>query len=360
MDIVITGKSALTLYRQMRAGKLQLKAKPIPMAFVSWEKLDGKQVRELSIPALETSGLFTVDRPLDLRVRDTRDRVRLGTVVCHATTKPLPGGSIVELTAPWHSADLLPLEQGCRVLMDSAPLMILDMAGQLCEHVNNGKMSHDVGIMRLTELICEFCGTYARHYLNPRNGEMTFEIGPATTVSEVREYLSRVRGISGIKLARASVALAADKLASPMELVVYAAMAFPPRLGGLHIQDIRINEPLDLSVVPKGALAHQQLTPDLRVGDRPVVVEYNGKEHLKKYRVRQDKNRAQDYAKLGIYQYPLMIEDVCSVDALERTLRDFVGLLTPYEGLSFRARALRILRDRKYRAARQRLLDTYL
>ena len=139
MDIVITGKSALTLYRQMRAGKLQLKAKPIPMAFVSWEKLDGKQVRELSIPALETSGLFTIDRPLDLRVRDTRDRVRLGTVVCHATTKPLPGGSIVELTAPWHSADLLPLEQGCRILMDSVPLMILDMAGQLCEYVNNGR-----------------------------------------------------------------------------------------------------------------------------------------------------------------------------------------------------------------------------
>jgi hypothetical protein len=55
-----------------------------------------------------------------------------------------------------------------------------------------------------------------------------------------------------------------------------------------------------------------------------------------------------------------MIEDVCTVDALERTLRDFVDLLTPYDGLGFRARALRILRDRKYRAARQRLLDTYL
>lgn len=360
MNIVITGKSALTLYRQMRAGKLQLKAKPIPMAFVSWEKLDSKQVRQLSIPALETSGLFTIDRPLDLRVRDTRDRVRLGTVVCYATTKPLPGGSIVELTAPWHSADLLPLEQGCRVLMDSVPLVILDMAGQLCELVNNGKMSHDVGIMRLTELICEFCGTYARHYLSPRRGEMTFEIKPAITVSEVKEYLSRVRGISGIKLARAAVALAADKMASPMELVVYAAMAFPPRLGGLHIHNIRVNEPLDLSVVPKGTLAHEQLTPDLRVGDRPVVAEYNGKEHLEKYRVRQDKDRAQDYAKLGIFQYPLMIEDVRTVDALERTLRDFVGLLAPYEGPNFRARTLRILRDRGYRAARQRLLDTYL
>ena len=151
MDIVVTGKSALTLYRQMRAGKLRLSTRAIPMASVSWEKLDGRQVGQIDIPALELSGLFTIDRPLDLRVRNTRDRVRLGTVVCHSTTRPLPGGSIVELVAPRRSQELLPSALDCRVLMDSIPLVILDMAGQLRVYVNEGKMSNDIAVMKLAE-----------------------------------------------------------------------------------------------------------------------------------------------------------------------------------------------------------------
>ena len=145
-----------------------------------------------------------------------------------------------------------------------------------------------------------------------------------------------------------------------MELVVYAAMSYPPRMGGLHIQNVRVNEPLDLSAVPKGMLVHSRLTPDLRVGDDPVGIEYNGKEHLEKYRVRKDKNRAQDYAKLGIFQYPLMYEDIQTVEALDYTLRALVDLLSPYEGYNFRKRTLIILGDRGYRTARHRMLQTYL
>lgn len=360
MEIIITGKSALMLYRQMRAGTLRLSTKVIPMASVSWEKLDGKRLGQLEIPALELSGLFTVDRPLDLRVRNTGDRARLETVICHSTTKPLPGGSIVELSAPWRTRELLPSVTNCRVLMDSIPLVILDMAGQILALVNRGKMSNDDAVMRLAALICEFCGTYARHYLDPNRGETTFELGPATTVSEISAFLAQVHGIPGINLARAAVRLATDGLASPMELVVYASMAFPPRMGGLHIRNVRVNEPLDLSAVPAGTLAHKRLTPDLRVGDDPVGIEYNGKEHLEKYRVREDKNRAQDYAKLGFFQYPLMYEDIETVEALDKTLRSLVDLLTEYEGTTFRKRTMGILRDRGYRAARLRMLNTYL
>ncbi len=238
--------------------------------------------------------------------------------------------------------------------------MVVSEAGLLREHVSKDCMSRQDATVLLTRLICELCGSYGRDAVDPMGAEPLYELPPACDVATIRAYLDELHGVRGLELARAAMRQACDGLASPMEFLIYAALAFPPRLGGLHLRDVRVNEAYRLKKDELSGLGIMRLTPDFRFVGKPIALEYQGSEHLEKYRVRKDKVRAQAYAMLGVRQYPIMIEDVSTIGALDQTLHDIVDLLSPYEGSSYRKRALSVLRDERCRRARARLLELCL
>ncbi len=309
---------------------------------------------------LEQYGMATPDNPIELVVHTPADRAQLGIASCRVRTTRLPGNSYLRLLPTRYGGSGLPPSEQCRLFVESVPLVIASQAGMLADLVRAGRLDRKVAILKLAALACEFCGTYSRDASNPQDGELLYDRPAIATATDIQVYLRSLCHSKGVELARTASRLARDGLASPMELLVYAALGFPPRFGGIHVGDLKINEPLALDEELQKKLGIHRITPDIRVGGHPVALEYNGVEHLEKYRVRQDKMRSQMYALLDVAHFPMMIEDVCTPAALDRTLRSIVDLLTPYEGPAFRKRVQQIMRDETYIQARAMLLGVYL
>lgn len=347
------------LHRAMRDRYPRLRAREVPTSSVRPAKLTAKVFRGLNLAALERLGLCTADMPLEVCVRHAADRPVIPELCCHVRSLWLPGGSFLELSTTPRFHDELPEKSECRILVDSVPLVVATMGSDLHKLVRCSKITKDDAIVLLTRLMGELCGTYGRSPTANTEEGVRYDVAPLCHVKEIRAYLAELHDMEGVGIARAAARIACDNLASPMEFVTYAALAFPPRLGGLHINDVLVNQALDEGE-ELAVLGIRRLTPDFRFGRKPIVIEYQGSEHLEKYRVRKDKVRAQAYAALGIRQYPLMVEDVSCVSALDKTLRIVVDLLSPYENQSFRKRTLAILRDGRCRKARERLLELCL
>ena len=359
MDIIVTGRSALKLHRIARRKWPILSLHSMPMDTVDAGALDRRWLRSLNLEAFRNLGMFSQENPLDLCITHAKGRTRIPEIVNHVRSIPLPGGSYLEIHPSKSSIDEFPIRSECRIVVDSVPLTIAMIASELHKSVRCNRMTRQTAIMRLIPLICEFCGTYTHDPLNPK-GEIEYNVAPASDVSEVRTYLKKLHGLRGIDIARAAANYAADLLASPMEFVVYAVLTFPPRMGGIHLCGIRVNEALSISDRRLKELGIMRLTPDFRINDWKLAIEYNGSEHLEKYRVRQDNTRAQNYVLLGYRYFPIMIDDIRPISALDRTLYRLADVLSEYGGKKLRRRIREIICNEKYHAARMELLRLYL
>ena len=124
----------------------------------------------------------------------------------------------------------------------------------------------------------ELCGSFGRDAADPRNGDVTYDIPPLTSVGRIEAFIQQTRSIRGIARARASLKLLSDNAWSPTESLIAAFMACRiDDMGyafGRLVMNKRVFRNRDLPDA-KGSRV-----PDVLVAGSSVGLNYDGLVHL--------------------------------------------------------------------------------
>lgn len=264
--------------------------------------------------------------------------------------KSLPAGSFVVVSRPGFSPMVAESPEPC----------VIRAAADLTLKVRQGALDKNAALIRLTELIDELCGRYARHPSSPRNGPLAYDLEPITSTDRLARYLQGARRINGTPLARQALRYAADNLGSPMEALLEMACCLPPRLGGINLPKPVSNKPLDFSEHERELVSHVTLRPDLYWKKHRIASEYNGHDHDNKDAGTEDDRRVSDYQACSIKVFPARYGNVSSGRGLDGYLRRLIDAMADVEGSRWGQRVRATLASSTYQQARQILLDTML
>jgi hypothetical protein len=226
--------------------------------------------------------------------------------------------------------------------------------------VRQGLIEKDVALIRLTELIDELCGRYARHPSNPRNESPAYDLEPITSVERLGRFFQDARQINGLRLARQALRYALDNLGSPMETLLEMAFCLPPHLGGLNLPKPVSNQPLVFSDHERELVSHVTLRPDFYWERYRIVGEYNGHDHDGWNASSEDDRRISDYQACSIKVFPARYENVATVKGLDEYLRKLIDAMAVVEGPRWGQRVRATLASSTYQQARRVLVKTML
>lgn len=132
----------------------------------------------------------------------------------------------------------------------------------------------------LTLVGYELCGAYARNPLRPRTGPVTHGLAPLTSVSKIRSYLDKCKGVRGIGVARTALEDVRDNAWSAMEAIVSLLLVRDVKDRGYGIKGITLNErETFVGELSSKTLASSRV-PDISLNELPVCFNYDGYGHL--------------------------------------------------------------------------------
>ena len=169
MNITIDGLAALRLIRAVRAQRIEdlgpevlsLRTGLSAPVFAEGKRWSAKR---LSATLARFWGLcpFPTKRPLDIAVPAKDKRLRISGIKSRVYGHPLPKNAFVDL--------------GCGVSVAGPELLFVEMGAF---------MQPAVQLM----LGLELCGRFSRDPMDPRDGEVSFNIEPATTPEAILSYV---------------------------------------------------------------------------------------------------------------------------------------------------------------------------
>ena len=300
MTIFITGIDATRIIRASRTGAAPALIEPRRSIKVPDPQTDLKspEVRSYLFQQLHHAD----NLPLVIRTPSITDRVRHPEIFCRVTTSRLPPELVRILPLGGTEGPLQ--DAGITKLMLDSPLMdLLMLADSLDRHAIAGSEQRRQADILVIDRMCEYCGTYSLNPFAPNEIEATYELEPVLDLSTIWNHLAQPnpsvhRG--GLRRLRIAAKYAKDRCASPSETLAAIALTAMPRLGGLHLPNMKLNEPLDLSSYEGKPLHHKRLTPDFYFPDIHFVLEIQGAIHKKSSSAAEDTLRAHDYEALGI------------------------------------------------------------
>lgn len=132
-------------------------------------------------------------------------------------------------------------------------------------------------VLLLTGL--ELCGSFSRDPLNPRDGNIRYELPRATSADAIRSFLADCAYIREISAARFVAPYLVDNAWSPMEAIVAVMASLPHELMGYGLGPLVLNprktlDGADLSLAEKATRV-----PDIVFGDTGVGINYDGGAH---------------------------------------------------------------------------------
>ncbi len=203
----------------------------------------------------EVSGASFEERNVHIAVSRASDRLRSkcaqSTVYGHE--RSLPAGAFIELYDG--------------IAMSSPELMFVEMAN----------------VLPLTELLLlgfELCGEYSRDAADPRCGNATFDIAPATTVERIRAFLDQTHWLRGAKSARMALEFIADNAWSPTESVIAALANLPLHQLGYELSPCLMNKRVYTPAELKRTTHVESRVPDILLADTNIGFNYDGGGHL--------------------------------------------------------------------------------
>lgn len=334
MDIYVTGPRAFALIRESRTGgtaRLQPASRNLRGAGTGQlPPVD----RLASVAPLSLAGI-SEEHPLELMFPSKDGRRRSKLVRPHYGEASTPGSScgLALSSNDLRSAGLPP---ELSIFVDSPAQAFLNAARELSRLLNAGAIDYTCALLRLISLGSEFCGSYSRDPVRPRDADIAYKIAPACSTDEIRRHLRRVGRTKGIALAREAASHLADGLASPLECEFYYALVLKPRVGGASFPKPLVNKPLADLGEEMGALrsvgatpaAHTfthdcRITPDLQwpLSSLGIAVEVDGLVyHSGRRAFTTDRLRDQDYARLGYQVIHVTHDNMASVEDLENML----------------------------------------
>lgn len=271
VNITIDGLAALRLIRAVRAQRIEdlgpevlsLRTGLSAPVFAEGKRWSAKR---LSATLARFGGLcpFPTKRPLDIAVPAKDKRLRISGIKSRVYGHPLPKNAFVDL--------------GCGVSVAGPELLFVEMGAF---------MQPAVQLM----LGLELCGRFSRDPMDPRDGEVSFNIEPATTPEAILSYVGACRGMAGLRQTRELAPLVCAGAWSPTESLIAALALLPYHHLGYNMAPLTLNPRVRVSdpCMDAGSSAvpvdiHTNAThsrvPDILFGKTSVGLNYDGGVYL--------------------------------------------------------------------------------
>lgn len=258
-------------------------------------------LRASAVSSPEWAG--TLQTPIHALVSDISVRSRNASVTTHVWSASLPAGSLRRLDDVTAVA--------------SPALCFLLAATQL-------------GLVDLMQLGLEICGTYSS---GPDGRQEVCGIARRTSVATIRTMLVAcdVRGCA-TSAARVKALRATDRViervASPMECVVYLLLCLPYRLGGYGLPRPQANLELEVPRQFRRRLGARHVVPDLCWPEQRVCVEYDSDEHHRGgVKAARDSVRRDALAAMGLTVHTLNMAQLQDSRLFDPTARQIAAEL---------------------------------
>ena len=242
------------------------------------------------------------DSPIEVLVSKQAEIRHDSLITTRLITWPLPKGSFYEI------------ENGLYVC--SPELLFLLAAGM-------------VPLRSLITLGCELCGTYSLF----SDTSSSIKHAQITDIATIGEYLKRVPGMRGVKIARKALSCMADGSASPRETDVYMQFCMLPKHGSFGLGNVRLNETLDVVGPAKALTKMGRITPDLYWPEHKIAIEYESTQNhgayvstrellsINRRRLASDSERRRTYEAMKIDVLTVTDGEFCDFNEVERIAR---------------------------------------
>lgn len=239
------------------------------------------------------------ESPLEVLVHTRAENRRGYGIVTRCIQAPLPEGSFFEIEND---------------LYVCSPELIFLLAASM------------VPLRGLVTLGCELCGTYSLF----SDTSSAIKHAQITDVATIGEYLKKVPGMRGIKLARQALSCVADGSASPRETDVYMQFCMRSKLAGFGLGGVRLNKTLDVDGRAKRFTDMEKITPDLYWPEHKLAIEYESTENhgayvstrellsINRRRLASDSERRRTYKAMGIEALTVTDGEFCNYNEVER------------------------------------------
>ena len=132
-------------------------------------------------------------------------------------------------------------------------------------------------VLLLTGL--ELCGSFSRDPVNPRDGNIRFDLPHATSADAIRRFLEESTYIRELSAARLVAPYLVDNAWSPMEAIVAVMALLPHELMGYGLGPLVLNPRKTLEGADSSFAQKATRVPDIMFGDTGVGINYDGGGH---------------------------------------------------------------------------------
>lgn len=253
MLLATCNQTALRALRVFRSAHGTLPAerhelpRPDPFPQQRWSK------RIVPLAALGLASPPSVEDPVDVIVPDAASRTQASFFSCCVHPSSLPADSYLTL--------------GNGLCIPCPELLFLQMAAIMTPEAH-------------ALLGYELCGTYSRSATEPRTGEVTYGIAPATSVEKIARYLDGCGRRAGVTQARQNLELVCDNAWSPMEAIVALMACLPATKGGYGLGEVALNVRHDASPELASLGCRESRVPDIEVVGTHVGFNYDSHAHF--------------------------------------------------------------------------------
>lgn len=224
----------------------------------------------------------------------------------------------------------------------------------------------------------ELCGTFTRNADDPRLGDVSMGIAPATSVGRIRDFLAGCDNVLGLTQARDVLDCVADNAWSPMEALIASLMSLGISDYGYMLGPLVLNPRNDLAgpLLAKGSRGSR--VPDIQIAGTPVGINYDGRGHLDfsevdqafaagderalraverdmREKVLDDLRRDRELAACGLVILPITSEDVITPGGLDAVMALAVSAVERFSDKDV-SWTHRMLEGEGLRRKRQRLI----
>lgn len=173
--------------------------------------------------------------------------------------------------------------------------------------------------LTLAELLAvgyELCGTY-RLAADPENEPM-YGMQALTSVSELKSYAQRAKGIDGCPKALQAIQWLADGSASPAETALSIMFRLPYRHGGYGLGEPLLNHEITLNQTAERLFGRETIKPDFYWAETKHPAEYDGRlYHSSREQAEYDERRRNAYAAMGMNVTVLSTRHLYNLDLLD-------------------------------------------
>ena len=353
MQLTLNSLSALHILRSIRTGEIgadlgkrcSCKA-PDKGGRSRWSR----KMLAAGLASVGAAGLLDGRRQLYVLVPQATQRLQLGFVHNTVCSEGLPENSFVDL--------------GNGVATSCPELLFIEL----------GRVMDPIVHLLLG---IELCGCFSRSPIDPRNGSVRYGLEPATSVSKLRSYAQKARGIWGAERALETIDLIAENAWSPMEAVLAALLVLPTDQLGFDLGPIRLNPRKELGERLSRLSEASSRVPDIMFTGTDVGLNYDGEDHFRlseiadaavaldrdpgnfarqrelaqalaeaRSRIVEDKRRDRDLMSLGLTVFSVTKEDLLEKGSIERVVGQVVEAIERTERRDLSAQRIILCHDR--------------